>query len=72
MIDILELDISSNLLSGNLPSISTLRSMYYFFAQSNCLSGSMDAFLANYSSKYLQAIDVSSNQLTGELPQNLS
>eukprot|EP01039_Chlorochromonas_danica_P022344 gene22344-biopygen5894 len=32
----------------------------------------MDVILTNYSTQYLQAIDVSSNQLTGELPQNLS
>eukprot|EP01039_Chlorochromonas_danica_P011164 gene11164-biopygen5596 len=67
------LDFSYNLLSGDLPSGAALSRIYTFFAQSNCLEGSLDRFFSeNTAMHFLQAVDVSSNQLTGRLPDYLS
>eukprot|EP00981_Chlorochromonas_danica_P006724 scaffold1463_cov189-Ochromonas_danica.AAC.19 len=62
------LDFSNNLFSGTLPSISSMSSLYYFFAQSNILDGPIESWLRDVVSEFLQIVDVSSNQLTGRLP----
>eukprot|EP00981_Chlorochromonas_danica_P003448 scaffold654_cov207-Ochromonas_danica.AAC.33 len=69
MSNMLVLDCSYNLLSGSLPSISSMAKLYYFFAQSNSLEGSVYSFLQR--GVHLEAIDISSNQLTGSMPNDL-
>eukprot|EP00981_Chlorochromonas_danica_P011448 scaffold4011_cov197-Ochromonas_danica.AAC.30 len=65
------IDISHNMLSGSLPVTSLLTRLYYFFAQSNHLEGSMNSFFGSYTNHELSAVDVSGNQLTGSLLDHL-
>jgi Leucine-rich repeat (LRR) protein len=61
------LDLSSNLLQESfpIPPLSTI----YFFASKNKLTGSIPPMICKV--KFLQVLDVSNNQLNGQIPQCL-
>ncbi|KAL9258312.1 MDIS1-interacting receptor like kinase 1-like protein [Drosera capensis] len=68
MINLAEIDFSSNSLSGIPPDIGSLRNMAILKLQSNKLSGSIPALLPSVKWQSLSTVDFSHNDLEGPLP----
>jgi hypothetical protein len=60
------LDLSNNLLEGEIPQCSNIRFLSFLLLSNNSLSGTFPAFLQNYTN--MQLLDLAWNNLSGRLP----
>lgn len=67
-----DIQIYSNLLSGTLPKLlGGFANLSQFLANNNAFEGPLGGVFNTSSQKYLSRVDVSSNQLSGTLPEDL-
>eukprot|EP00981_Chlorochromonas_danica_P003302 scaffold642_cov166-Ochromonas_danica.AAC.19 len=69
--EMMAFDVSNNMLTGTLPDIFDMGYLQLFFVRSNFLEGSIEELFSFGINQYLRNIDLSSNQLTGSMPNDL-
>ncbi|KAL8240944.1 hypothetical protein R6Q59_014299 [Mikania micrantha] len=62
-------DLSSNLFSGNLPELCNVSLLIILDLSNNSFTGSLHNFLCPYGGKWLEALNLANNHLSGVIPE---